>query len=109
MTQGPYFAFGDLHGNTPNDARDLTLQVTHAGFAGVVIDDGFDGPVFQRDLLGLDTVLFELLRHQMHARDVGLFPACVAGDLDDLQTVRQGAGMVSPTLPVAMNITFERS
>ncbi len=83
----PLLTFSDLHRDTTNDACDLTLEITNAGFTGVVIDDRLDGRVLEGDLLGLDAMLIQLLRHEMHARDVELFAPCVTGDLDDLHAV----------------------
>ncbi len=84
---GSLFAFCHLHRDAANDTRDLTLEVTHPGLAGVVVDDRLDRRIFECDCRRFDAVLPQLLGHEMHARDIELFSPGVAGNFDDLHPV----------------------
>ena len=67
-----------------------------------------DRVVADRELLRLQPVVADHLRHQVPLGDLDLLVLGVAGDADDLHAVHQRRGMFS-VFAVVTNITFERS
>src|SRR6516164_6189149 len=84
-------AFSHPPGLLADQSSDFALQVAHAGFTRVAVDDLLQSPVREFKLLAfLDSVFGGLLRDQVLARDVYLLFAGVPGQLDDLHAVAQG-------------------
>ena len=82
-------ALGDLHRDRATHAADLALEVTHAGLAGVAVDDLEDRLVGDLGAALGQTVILELLGHEELAGDLLLLLPGVAGQLDDLETIAQ--------------------
>ena len=76
------------------ECRQLTLQITHARFAGVAADHQQQGVIVDRPFLGIKAMLGDGVRDQMLARDLDLLVLGVAGDPDDLHAVDQRAGNI---------------
>ena len=58
-------------------AADVALQVSHAGLAGVALDDPAEGRVEEPHLLGRQAVGFKLARDEVALGDVELVAVCV--------------------------------
>ena len=71
--------FGNLHCNRAEDAADLALEITHAGFTRVAVDDVFERLVVELQLVFADAVLDELFRDEVVLRDRELLDHRVAG------------------------------
>ena len=68
-------AFGDQHGDGPDDVRHLAFEVPDACLTGVGVDDLGHGSLVEHHPLFGQAVLFQLLRDEELARDVHLlFP-----------------------------------
>jgi len=76
---------------------------------GVIRHDGGEGRVGDDDLVAAQRGALELAADQVVPGDGHLLRLGVAVEADDLHAVEQRAGMVSITLAVVMNITWERS
>src|SRR5690606_8613305 len=85
-------AFGHLHRHMAKDTAYLALEIAHAGFARVRVDDGAQGLVGQFALLAAKAVGLELALYQIALRNLHFFGFCIAQKLDDLHAVAQGAG-----------------
>ena len=86
-----HLACGDLAGALAQHAGDGAFQIAHTGLAGVAVDDAVQRALAQRDLAGQAAGL-ELLGQQVLAGNVVFFHAGVAGQLDHVHAVTQGAG-----------------
>ena len=102
-------ALGDLHRGMAEHLADLALEVTHAGFAGVALDDQLQRLRLDLGLLGGQAVGLELTPHQIAPRDLQLLLLGVAGEADQLHAVQQRTRDLSSMLAVAMNTTRDRS
>ncbi len=69
---------------------DLAIQLTDAGFAGVIVDDPAQGRVGNFDFILGQAVLFHLARHQVAFGDLKFLGLGVAGQFDDFEAVAQG-------------------
>ena len=74
--------------------RNLTLEVTHARFAGVAADQEQQRVVVDRPFLRVQAVLGDRGRDEMLAGNLNLFVLGVAGDADDLHAVHQRSGNI---------------
>src|SRR5690349_19111043 len=84
-------AFGQAPRLLAGDRSDLALEVAHAGFASVAVDDFLQRFIREVDLLAdLEAVFGGLLRNQVLVRDVDLLFAGIAGEFDNLHAVAQG-------------------
>src|SRR5215471_13518904 len=75
--------------NLSTHRAELALEVSNTGFACVVGDDAPDGAIVDLDLVRLETVLVDLSRDQILARDLEFLLFAVAGQLDDLHAIEQ--------------------
>ena len=82
-------AFGDAHRDVAQHRADLALEVAHARFARVVVDDRHQRVVADLALFRLEPCRFELARDEVAPRDLQLFLGGVARKLDDLHAVAQ--------------------
>ena len=76
-----FLALGAAAGDLAADRRDLALEVAQARLAGVVGDDLADRRIRDRQVLGRQAVLLELLGDDVLLGDLGLFLLAVAGKL----------------------------
>src|SRR5581483_1219578 len=81
--------FGDAHRDVTKHAADFALEITHAGFAGIVADDGPQRLVGDFALLGFQAVRFELPAYEIAACDLELFFLGITRDVDDLHAIAQ--------------------
>src|SRR5262249_5586846 len=84
--------FGNAHGGMAQRLADLPLQIAHARFARVALDDVADDVVADLDLPRLKAIRLELALHQVAARDLELLLGGVTGEADDLHAVAQRTG-----------------
>ena len=84
-------AFGDRPGDLAHDVGDLALEVPDAGLVGVGLDELGHRLVGDLDVLGLEAVVRHLLGDEEPLADLDLLLLGVAGQLDDLHPVAQGA------------------
>ena len=84
--------FGDFGGGAADDGGEGAVEIAHAGFAGVVVDDGFDGVGGDAHLFCGHAMLLELPREEIFSGDQELVVLGVAGDVDDFHAVAQGGG-----------------
>src|SRR5690606_28926023 len=81
------FALGDLHRDVAQHGADLALEIAHARFARIAVDDEPQRIVVDRRLLGLQAVRLELALDQIALRDLELLVRRIARELDDLHAV----------------------
>ncbi len=86
------FAFDDLGGDRAGDRSDLPFQVSHAGFAGVALDDPAQGRILELYFFRRYAVGVQLAGHEIRAGDVQLVAVGVAGDFDHFHAVAQRPG-----------------
>src|SRR5436190_4143956 len=70
-------------------ARQPTLQVAHAGLAGIAVDDCRKGLGVPGHAVGIDAVSTQLPRDEKLARDRALFLIEVPGQADDLEAIAE--------------------
>ena len=75
--------------NLTTDTCQLTLQVTHACFPGIVVNYTADSLFTDADLVFFQSVQLQLLRQKMQLSNLNLFFISIAAQLDNLQTVQQ--------------------
>ena len=83
--------FGHMFGRLAAQFCDLTLHGSNAGFTGIAGDQHLQSAVIQPQVLGTETVLFQLLGDQVILGDHQLLLVGVGAQLDDLHTVQQGS------------------
>ena len=92
-----------------DQGRDFALQVSHAGFPRVAVDDFLQPSFRELQLFAfLHPVLCCLLGDQVLAGDVDLLFAGVSGKFDDLHTVRARVPDGIIQLAVAMKMIFDK-
>jgi hypothetical protein len=72
-------ALGDLHRGVAQQRTDLALEIAHAGFPRVTLDDGAQGRLADRSLLLREAIGFQLPRDEISRRDRELLVLRVAG------------------------------
>src|SRR3546814_66047 len=82
-------AFENAAERLARQTRDLALERTHAGFAGVIADEVAQPFVGQLEFAGLQTVRLDLLRDQVQLGDLDLLVLGIAFEPDDLHAVEQ--------------------
>ena len=82
--------FGHPPGHLAADGADLALQLAQTRLPRIARDDGFQGLLWNRDLLACDAVLFQLLGDQVLLGDADLFFQRVAAQVDHLHAVPKG-------------------
>ena len=76
---------------------DLPLQLSHSGFARVVVDQALECPVGQSHQLRLEAMLIQLARHQITLGDLEFFRGRITGQFDHFKPVAQrGMDRVEP-------------
>ncbi len=76
-----------LHGLAA-DLTDLTLESAHTCFTGVVTNDVADCTLFNTQLIGLKTIIFDLLRNQIVHCDAEFLILGVARKTNDLHAIQ---------------------
>jgi len=69
------------------DVTDLAFEVTDAGFAGIVANDGYDGVIVEGEILFGQAGSFALLLEQVIAGDFELFDLGVTVQAQNLHAV----------------------
>ena len=82
-------AVGNLDRHLAADIGNLSLERTHAGFAGVAVDDLVYGADVERHIVLGNAVVLELLGQQELTNNVALVVVGVARDLDDLHAIAE--------------------
>ena len=77
-------------------AHQLAFQLAHAGFAGVTLNEFFDGAVLEHDAHILHSIALERFWNQVSLGDGELLPRGVPGQINDLQAVIQRLWNVVP-------------
>ena len=80
---------GHARGDLARDGTNLALERPHASLARVLVDDFPQRGVGDLDLLGCQTVLVALSRHQILARDVDLLVLGVTAERDHFHAVEE--------------------
>jgi hypothetical protein len=75
----------DLAANLGN----LPFEVTNAGLTGVMLDDVANSTLGNGELFGLEAIFFELLRHEVFKRDLGLLILGVTRNANNLHSIEQ--------------------
>src|SRR5262249_36908252 len=83
---------GDLTRSFAQHVREAALEVADAGLARVLADDQTQRLVGDGDLVCLETVRLDLLRHEVALGDPELLVLRVAGELNHVHAVEQRAG-----------------
>src|SRR5262249_14656934 len=84
-----FLAFSDATRLLAAKRADVALKVAYAGFTRVMPADEADRLFRDFDQVGLESVLFDLLRDQVALRDVYLVIFRVALQIDDLHAIAQ--------------------
>ena len=71
---------------------DEPLHGPHPGFPGIGGDEHLQRPVVQAEVLGLESVFFQLLGDDVPAGDLDLFQIGIAGEINDLHPVQKRSG-----------------
>ena len=74
------------------DFGQFALQITDAGFTGVVTDNIQQHRLTDGDLFFSQAMLLHLLGLQISLGDIEFFILGITGDTDDFHAVQQGAG-----------------
>src|SRR5204863_5395181 len=87
--------------NLPRDfageGTDLPLQLPHAGFMRVVLNQPFQGRVRKFYPAALESVFFELARNEVSLGNLDFFRGRVTGDADGFQSIAQrGMNWIEP-------------
>src|SRR5262249_59300758 len=85
----PALPFGDADRRVAQDLADRPLEVAHAGFPGIALDDLAQRLVRDLDLPELQTVRLHLPAQEKAPGDLELLVGGVAGKGDDLHAVAQ--------------------
>ena len=81
-----------LHICLPANGPDFPLQVPNTGFPGIAADDLPNGVIRNAQLGLFQSVLFQLLGHQVILGNHELLFIGIGAQFDDLHTVQQGSG-----------------
>ncbi len=85
-------AGGNITRHLATDLADLALQVSHAGFAGIMLRNIEQTFLAEADILFFHARIFHTARNQVTPGNFGLFAHCITAELQHFHAVKQRRG-----------------